>query len=200
MYYSALCWILKKDHLQVSKGLFCATLTSSVLWPMNSSHCSVLGLSASSPQLGMHWDLITASWAMLGFILFVSNFSGIMIFHCLIASVFKILIQYILFGFFMDRDVTSGRVNLVPLTLSWLKVEILSYLVFFIQELYWYIFPYHTIYLFKVHKSMVFSITELCNHYHHQLYIFITPNRNFLPISNHSAFPSTPSFLALGNH
>lgn len=136
---------------------------------------------------------------MLGFILFVSNFSGIMIFHCLIASVFKIPIQYILFGFFRDRDVTSGRVNLVPLTLSWLEVEILSYLVFLYKScIDTYSLTIQFIYL--KYTNQWFSVSELCNHYHHQLYIFITPNRNLLPISNHSAFPSTPSFPALGNH
>lgn len=128
---------------------------------MNSSRCSVLGPSALSPQLGVHLDLITASWAMLGFILFVSNFSGIMIFHCMIASVLKILVQYILSGFLRDRDISRGRVNLALLTLSWLEAEILSYLVFLYKSsIDMYSLTIQFIYLKSTYQW--FSVSQSC--------------------------------------
>ena len=50
-------------------------------------------------------------------------------------------------------------------------------------------FTYHTLHLFKVYNSMVFSIfTELCHHRHNLiLEYFCHPKRNSIPISNHSS-------------
>lgn len=132
MHQSVLCWIVS--------GILCRSLvfllSSLVLFLMNSSCFGFPRVPALSPQLretdALHLGLPSLScWletlsrqqagAIVGLILLAFCLSGVFILHCLICSVFKTVVSYILHSILV---VLRWKVNLTLITLLWPKVEV----------------------------------------------------------------------------